>query len=554
MTVSIDENGMALMTTDDAVESIIESTFQSLHTRGVEPEKDAKIEEAYLKFTGGIPMLVEPIMSVRHWYLRGATGQGKTQAMQSACRKIAAWLGANFVYRPSDNYTPTQGDFVFNVLELAGEVSNMSTAGVVNVQEFEVNDEKIKFVSKVPLKMLAGMKLASYGFLLLDDFANAAINVQTSLLSALLDKKLGALDLGISSCFGLAGNVGISDGTKGIANTSSITSRVFSAIIYDTLENFTARTLNYYQNECGGDFGDAHYCSFLEAYPEHFFQIEKTRQGWVPFPTSRMHEAVIAACRRCLHTVDVQLKNGVDDPYSKALDQLFTRAVCAVGGDVASSLKHFYTCMLHYKAAPLARDIILEGKVDDESVLDDIQTRLGGMTSSDEMYFSSRFSQACGDYASAAMASAIKNNDMKRQSFLLGNLAVAVFGALRLEQEPLVMDEGHSRDLMSHFIRRLAILVDDRKHCFIDPIARKPVVHDSLAKLMESVFSQNQLALRKDPVRGGEVRLMTLFADVITNSTWRKHGDFNVSDATLNEIKSVLPSDGHHPNHGAIKQ
>ncbi|MEM0550316.1 MULTISPECIES: hypothetical protein [Aeromonas] len=552
MAAKINDKGMLEMTTEDAVDSIMESTFQALHSRGVSPEKDRMLEAAYLKYSNGVPMLVEPAHTVRYWYLRGPTGQGKTQSLQAACRRIADLMGVNFVFRPSDSYTPNGNDFVFNVLELAGEVSNMSTAGLVNVQEFEVEGEKTKFISKVPLKMIAGMKYAGFSFLLLDDFANASINVQTSLLSALLDKKLGAMDLGATSCFGLAGNMGTSDGTKGISDTSSITSRLYTAYIYDTLENFVTRNLKFYQENYQDDLGDGHYSSFLEAYPDDFFQIEKTKVAGVPFPTSRMHEAVISGCRQALHLVKHHTAAGAADPYSDALDKLFKRAAAAVGGDVANNLKSFFTCMLHYKAAPLARSIILEGKIDDVKVLNEIRERMGNGIASDEMNFSTRFAQACGDYASAAMTSAIKANDTDLQSKILKNLSTAVFGALVPNEDPLVLDEGHARSLMSHFVQRLGVLVNDRKVCFIDPEKRAPVVHNTLAEQMLKVFMQNPLSLIPDPVRNQQPRISTLFADVITNSSWSKTGSFDVGEDTLNDIAAVL--NDHKPQEQHVDQ
>ncbi|HGK7311223.1 TPA: hypothetical protein ACJ51G_001203 [Aeromonas hydrophila subsp. hydrophila] len=540
MTVKINENGMLEMTTTDAVDSIMESTFQALHTRGADPEKDRRLEAAYLKFSKGVPMLVEPANTVRYWYLRGPTGQGKTQSMRAACQRIADLMGVNFVFRPEDSYTPNKNDFVFNVLELAGEVSNMSTAGLVNVQEFEVEGEKIKFISKLPLKMIAGMKFAGFGFLLLDDFANAAMSVQTSLLSALLDKKLGALDLGQSSCFGLAGNMGTADGTKGISDTASITSRVHSAYIYDTLENFVSRTLNYYQNQVDDNLGDGHYSAFLEAYPDHFFSIEKAKRPGVPFPTSRMHESAVGACRHALHLANHYVSAGQDIPYDAILDKLFKRTAAAVGGDLATDLKSFYTCMLHYKAAPLARNIILEGKIDDAAVINEIRERKGNGLSADEMNFSARFTDACGDYASSAMASAIKSGDTELQNKILKNFAAAVFGVMIPNEAPLVMDEAHSRDMMSHFVQRLGVLVNDRKICFIDDVNRKAVVHHNLANQMLSVLSKNPLSALPDPIRQDQPRIMTLFADVITNSSWNKTDGFMVDDDTLGDIQEVL--------------
>lgn len=543
---------------------IVKSIFQSIFTHGANPEKDERIKAAYKKHFKGLEFLPRAQGTDRPFYLRGVPGQGKTAAFTVACKQVAKALGAEFLHRPTDDIKITDKHFVFSVLELAGEVSNISTTGIPTKSTFEDSQgNTVEYMSKLPYKMLASLKDAGYAFLLLDDFANAGINIQTSMLSALLDKQLQALDLGKSTAFGLAGNLGVSDNTKGIQDTTSITTRTRTIVVKDTLEDFCARVAAEYRDK---PQNDGHFMSFLEAHPKHFYNAELVQKlkANAPHPTSRQLSTAVEVARNMFHEIEHNRAMGANSVYAYALADAKLEIASLIGCDVATDFGSYFNCLLEHNAAPLASAIIKDHKLDDNAIWAEIYNR--SQIDANSLDFGKRFGEAVADIASAMWCSAqrgIENPNTAPQTremlkdqqvLVLKGLSLATFGTEFTDPETkqtevFIPTDDKAKSTVSAFLRRCAFNMDDPNSVYFNKEHQKPMVNAKVAQDWFDAMVSNKYSLRQDDTRLDEQGkpqkvIQSILNDTITNSSFKNVAAPTLSDAMMLQIEAAMEAAG----------
>jgi MoxR-like ATPase len=539
---------------------IVKGIFQSIYTHGVNPAKDERIKQAYKKHFNGMEFLPRAQGTDRPFYLRGVPGQGKTAAFTVACKQVAKALGAEFLHRPTDDINITDNHFVFAVLELAGEVSNISTTGIPTKSTFQDSQgNTVEYMSKLPYKMLASLKDAGFAFLLLDDFANAGINIQTSMLSALLDKQLQALDLGKSTAFGLAGNLGVSDNTKGIQDTTSITTRTRTIVVKDTLEDFCGRVATQYRD---APQNDGHFMSFLEAHPKHFYNTELVQRlkANAPHPTSRQLSTAVEVARNMFHEIEHNRAMGLSSVYAYALADAKLEIASLIGCDAATDFGSYFNCLLEHNAAPLASAIIKEHKLDDNKIWAEIFNR--SQIDSNSLDFGKRFGEAVADIAAAIWCSSqreIENqattperrNLLKdKQVLVLKGLSLATFGTEFKNPETgmpevFIPTDDKAKSTVSAFLRRCAFNMDDPNSVYFNKEHQKPMVNAKVAQDWFDAMVSNKYSLRQDDTRlddKGQPQkvIQSILNDTITNSSYKNVAAPTLSDAMMLQIEGAL--------------
>lgn len=517
--------GLRKYDTKDLEPKIVYYILQALHTRGKNPQKDLKIEQAWKTYKkSDREMLVARRDTLRPWYLRGPTGHGKTVSMITAAETVAKLLGARFIFRPGDNYEPGANDFIFNVLELAGEVSNTSIGGIVFKQSY-VNDDgqAVNYMVKLPSKALAAMKDAPYSFLMLDDFANAAIPIQASLLSALLDNKFQNLDFG-NTAFGLAGNMG-TDGTKGINDTAAITTRVRTVYVEDQVKNFIERTLLKYGND---SIADAHLCGFLTKNPDCFFDMMEVNGKGKPFRAPRQWDAVLSDMREAAAEFDFLKSKGEENPAAEALDLVREGAFSLVGQYAGNKLHDYMLCMWEYEAAPLAKEVIINGKGNETAITSKIASKMGLTISQAELDWGLRFATACADYAASEFIRHAYANNQSNANQVIRNFSPALFGFQHVvdnKKEWISLDDSQVNFMMTYFVDRIGLL--DTKNLLSEKRDdRIYLKYDVASKMQDTLFVHPGAQV----IINGEPRIKTLFSSVITHQSDHVTNDTFIDD------------------------
>ncbi len=431
-----------------AKEIILENMFYKF--QGARPELEDRLHSAFKKRYGVEMMEMGPTDEMRSVYLEGPPGHGKTATHESAAREFAEMLGMRFVKNPTLQMVSGGqigiNDFVYTVVELAGETSNKEVAGLMTKMKVEMPDgAKMDFMGHVQDWRLAATSMSGYGYVNWDDFVTASHQVQNAMLGMLLngkssnvsglsmndlisaDKEVGpdgeqvfklnpekAMKMRQNSssvAMGLCGNRGERDGNKTYELTTASANRVIRFDVFDTLENFKDRTLDSKRDA----ISDAGILGFLEANQDFFFKLAMREHGMMgQSATSRSWDALMTQARVIMH------KNGglaniatmSEEGQMKVLNELMTRTGGTVGTEAEVKLGAYYTQMF-VGAAPIAEKIISKGEVDVEK----IEEKYGGGRSAQGMNFGYSFASALSSFASNEVAKNFTGSekDVKKQ-------------------------------------------------------------------------------------------------------------------------------------------
>jgi hypothetical protein len=423
---------------EQAKEIIIENMFYKY--LGAQPELDDRLRAAYKKRYGVDMMEMADNDEMRSVYLEGAPGHGKTATHEAACREFADLIGMRFLKNPSLQMVSGgkigMNDFVYTVIELAGETSNKEVAGLMTKMKVEMPDgTKMDFMGHVQDWRLAATSMAGFGYVNWDDYVTASHQVQNAMLGMLLNGKSSNISVSMqdlissdkvtgedgeqifklnpdkamkmrqnssSVAMGMSGNRGERDGNKVYDLTTATSNRVIRFDVFDTLDNFAARTLDTKKDA----LSDAGVLGFLKANSEHFFKLAVREKGMMgQSATSRSWDALMTQARIIMH------KNGGlggvasmgEEGQMKVLNELMIRAGGTVGTETEVQLAAYYT-QLFVGAAPIAQAIISKGEVDEKKIREKF---LGG-TNGSGMNFGHSLASALSTFATMEIAQLLK--------------------------------------------------------------------------------------------------------------------------------------------------
>lgn len=445
------------ISTEQAIEMLVEDMLCSFHTNGDDTAKDKKVEDAYFKYSG-IPFFSKtPTPS----YFRGFPGQGKTTAFKVASREVAELMGLEYIENPDNEFTINKNHLLFVSLELSGEVSAVTIGGIPKSVAFK-NDrgEEKEYMAKLVEKRMAMLADAGASVFLLDDFANAAPSVQNVALSITEEKRFQGMSIGKAYC-GLTGNLGLLDGTN-VSNTSTANAtRVKSYIVSDDLDAWLGRTATKYND----DIGDAGIMGFMRRNTELFHKPTGSKNG-EPYPCSRSWSKFLNDLRASVHKYRFLESQGGDIArlaHKIPLGDIVLSANGTVGIEAGRKLESYYTQLLQHGADSIARQVIDEGEFNNASK-EKISQKLGNAVSSDELGFGTALVQAVAEYAADNMYRALKNDDPVRLEKAAKGLTNGLFGFVEIDENgarATTVDNSQINEGLTHFAMRFGMLAKD---------------------------------------------------------------------------------------------
>ena len=381
--------GLEEIDTEVAVRAIAQDLLYTLHRAAPDKAEKAKIEKLYneLNPQGMFHDDLSPINSI---LLIGPPGQGKTTAFKVAAKLIANGLGKRYlengdIDRALEDGSISKNDFVFVSQETAGVVSSLEWAGLptAKIQKAPDGTDR-KVMGRLYSTRLQALADAGGGILLLDDFMNASPSIQNVGLSLTEEKRYG--DLSLENAYvGLTGNMGSIDGTHTTKTSAALRNRCQIFFTQDKLQNFVRRveTDPRYRDEVG----DVGICGFLQRFSQHFASMPNPKEMG-GYNTPRSWDKFIAEARRSVYA------HGGRSGASRALPEIRRKAASLLGLEVAHQLNVYLRSMMDM-ADPLARQVILEGKLDQEQ----LKKRFREGYSAQEQHFAYQYALALADYA-----------------------------------------------------------------------------------------------------------------------------------------------------------
>lgn len=446
---SIDEVSKAMglmeMDTHKLVDLIKHDILMSLYRSGMEngskitlsaedKQLNAKIQAVYKEWTGN-EFDYDPSHKNLSMFLMGPPGQGKTTTFKEAAKEVCEAVGLKLVVNPDDNYKPSKEDFVFASLECSGENSAITFGGLPSkVEEEGPGGEKLTYMTKVPNKRMALLSQVAGGVLLLDDFSNAAPNVQNVALSLTDEKRFQGLNLA-HTYVGLTGNLGAIDGTHTTKNSTALSSRCILVFTRDDVKNFEARTQKRFKND---DIGDAGILAFLQRNPECFAEMPDGKKNG-GFPCPRTWDHFMGEARSF-----IRRHGGRGKGEKHALENIKAYANIILGHEVGLKLASYYQSLVQ-GADPIAQNAIVHGKFNKKEV----DEKYGGGKSAPQQDFGYQLAVACADYA-VQMIRNDKDNSLTEP--------IKRFG-----QVVLMLNPAEFAYAIDYFKAKLAVQVD--KYC-----------------------------------------------------------------------------------------
>ena len=379
--------GLEEIDTEIAVRNIAHDILITLH-RSSNDGRKAKIEKLYKEwYPNGI--FNDDGSSINSILLIGPPGQGKTTAFKVAAKQVAKGLGMRYLENGEIDTAIEQGgitdnDFVFVSQETAGVVSSLEWAGLptAKIQKDPAGNER-KVMGRLYSTRLQAIADAGGGLLLLDDFMNASPSIQNVGLSLTEEKRYGDLSLN-NAYVGLTGNMGSIDGTNTSKTSSALRNRCQVFFTQDKLQNFVKRvqTDPRYRDEVG----DAAVCGFLERFNQYFASMPNPKEMG-GYNTPRSWDKFIAEARRVIYA------NGGRAGALRGMQDIRRKASSLLGHEVAHQYTTYLKSMMDM-ADPLARQIIMEGKMDREA----LNKRFKEGYSANEQHFAYQYALALADY------------------------------------------------------------------------------------------------------------------------------------------------------------
>lgn len=349
-----------------------------------EREINADVEAFYKKLTGqDFPPYQRKIRTPA---LFGPPGHGKTSVTEAASRTVANGLGWRYISAEELDLVPIEEidhkTYVFISHETAAAVTAIDLIGMPAKEK--VSDSEEHFMARLYSLQILKMQRAGGCTFLFDDALNAAKHIQASMLPVTDRRRYGSLSFH-NSLIAVTGNLGALDDSDATRAASPLRGRVKSSLVYDTVENFIARTR---ANETFKDeLGDVFVRQFFHRYPDLFTQHPKrgTQGG---FASPRGWNDFIEGARDVLH------QHGGRTAWRQARKEVVEQASQILGPDVAKSYDAFLESVLTL-ADPLARQVINDGKMDKKTL--DEQYSEGGF-SRREQQFAYQYAMALVDY------------------------------------------------------------------------------------------------------------------------------------------------------------
>lgn len=440
--------GLNEMTTFQVIDllkfDILTSAYRKNPKNKFERDLNEKIEKVYSDWSNGSEFVYDPSHKNLSMFLMGPPGQGKTTTFKVAAKQVADALGLTLVVNPGDDYKPSRKDFLFVSLECSGENSTITFGGLpIKVEEFVVDengkntDEKITYMTKVPNKRMAILSNVAGGVFLLDDFSNAAPNVQNAALSITDEKRFQGVNLD-HTYIGLTGNLGAIDGTHTTKTSTALRGRCITIFTRDTPEQFAARTHEKYPD----DISDANVLPFLHRNIDCF--------AWMPdnkssggYPSPRTWDHFMSEARSL-----IMRGGGKGVGEKRMLEQIKTFASTILGNEVGQKFAAYYYSLIQ-GADPLARLAIIEDKMKKEDFEEKYGKEGGAGKSQQQQDFGYQFAVACADYT-VQMIKKEKDNKL--------DVAMKRFGKAVLKLNP--SEFAYAIDYLTS---KLAVSVD--KYC-----------------------------------------------------------------------------------------
>lgn len=382
--------GLVEMNTDRVIDNLKHDILLSMYRKDpkdvFEQDLNKKIQDVYKEWFGSkFEFDGQKNLSM---FLIGPPGQGKTTSFKVAAKFVADKVGLRFVQNPGDEYQAQRSDFLFVSLECSGENSSTTFGGIpAKMEESGPNGEKIVYMKKLPNKRLALLSQVAGGLLLLDDFSNAAPNVQNVALSIADEKRFQGLSLE-HNYVGLTGNLGALDGTHTTKSSSALRGRCIVVFTRDKIENFISRALNKHKDA----IGDVGVVGFLQRNPECFAEMPDNKQDG-GFPSPRTWDHLIEQNRSF-----VRRAGGRGRGEMAAYENIKDYASIILGPTVGLKLQSYFYSLIQ-GADPLARQVMIENKLDTEQ----LKTRYGNGLSEAQQSFGYQFAMALSDYAVQAI-------------------------------------------------------------------------------------------------------------------------------------------------------
>ena len=376
--------------TQDAIQRISQDILLSMYKKKTTTsEMRDKIRKVYEEWNPGATWR-DDTDKVSSIMLLGPPGQGKTTAFRQAAIKVSNALGLRFVERQPREYKVKGDEFLFLTHQFSAENSKVDMAGIPAKME----EDGVAYMTRLVSKPLVMLTQAPGGLLLLDDFPNASPNIQNIGLDITEEKRFNDLDLeGVY--IGLTGNLGPIDGTNTSRMSTALRGRCQTYFTEDTRVNFINRLQSRYKDE----LGDVGVAGFLSRFEQHFAVMPNARQSG-GFPSPRSWDKFIAEARR-----EVQRAGGRGTNAVKALPKLMALASSYLGLEVGQEL-HSYMRSMMISADPLARALIMEGKLSK----DEVAKRFKDGFSAEQQHFAYQYATALVDYC---VQKIVVDQDMK---------------------------------------------------------------------------------------------------------------------------------------------
>lgn len=498
------------ISSNSARDKLVRDLLQLAHTHGQNPERDAKVEEAWnTRF--GLPFQhYKPAAT----YLRGFPGQGKTTAFKEAAREVAELLGMNLIDQPETACPVTVNDLVLSVVNLSGEVSNLAVSGVPHIEKHITSvestgpgmddvDNAFFYTKRTPPFPLAAASMAGLAVVVLDDMPNASPNIQ-NIANDLLDLgRAQGLDLGPRTLVGATGNLGSEDATHVNSTSTATATRVNNYQVQDMLQDWCDRVIRQYPDT----IGDAGLVAFMEKNADLFHVPTKRKKG-EPYPTARSWSKALEEHLRPMFGYFQSSLNSPSqrDAVSRYLDTTIKLAGGLIGMKAADKLGGYYRSLLDH-SLPLANEVMETGTLSNASKQVFKDNYQDGVSAKSE-YFLTTFYSTLTDNAATKLVQHYLAGNWDQFNTLVNHYMTGLYS--------FAHNAAHLGWVAHYFSNRLISLANDPEVGSIVPDTQSPVLDTRfLDRFVKAVSGHTDAcAVVRDNVTVFEDTFLTAMVDL----------------------------------------